>query len=146
MDETTSEIKDKDKCTIFPDSFKSFLLNLISKLTPGRIKCLLCDQTGNSLGQVPFYRRTYISLSINDGIIDETIKILEIHEVLLEIADIIYPDDILGFELSRIFLLLHKQRYEKLSNKLNLDYDDFKSQNIYDIKLGSAASPQNDLS
>jgi hypothetical protein len=118
-------VYDSDKFTDIPTSFKVTLQEIIEKIVHGSIFVQWCDENEKT-DRVPDYTRLFMSFNINDGMLLETYKILMFHEVILEIASEIYSKELLGFELSNIFLLLYNKEFQKLSKKFENDYKKFK--------------------
>lgn len=129
--------KDIEKYIVYPGSLKSVILNIYQNLTPGNMYIAITDQKGSQYGGIPEYLKSYFSICVNDGLLDETVRIFNIYEVIMEISASIYSPDIVQFELLNIFFLLYKGRYDVLAKKLNSDYDIFKQQAFSSIKSGS---------
>lgn len=130
----TKHQKESEKYTCIPEFLKLSIIEIFRSLTPATITMDWANQEGEYSFHVSDCKKTHLALSVSDGMLDEVYKVIMFHEVILEIASSIYADDLLGYELSKIFLLISRNQFKELESKLNIDYANFKRVLLSEVK------------
>jgi hypothetical protein len=119
------------KHTNMPEALFTAMLSVFNKLCPATISVKRCDQSGNTAFHIPDCKRTYFALQVNDGLLDETYRILMFHEFWFELCRSLYHEKLIGVELANIFLALKAFDYGYLIKKLNIDYGKFRDGTVF---------------